>query len=278
MSLWFSESELGQVSYQYKIKNVLFSEQSEFQKVEVVDTVAYGKMLVIDGCVMITDVDEFVYHELISHVPACLHKDPKKIVVIGGGDGGTVRELIKHEEVESVTLCEIDQMVIDTSKQFFPDVACALDHPKVTVRVGDGIDYVKSLNDEVDIIIVDSTDPIGPGEGLFTGAFYQSVRRALKSDGVMVAQSESPWYGKDMLGRIQNNIRRGFKNIYPYIGHVPTYPRGMWSWTLASNHEIDPNLFDRDRFRRVSGSLSYLSEGGFGYAFSLPPFFKNKIQ
>jgi spermidine synthase len=278
MSLWFSETEQDQIRFQCRIENVLFSQQSEFQKVEVVETVAYGRMLIIDDCVMVTDGDEFVYHEMISHIPICLHKNPENVVVIGGGDGGTVRELLKHKQVKKVTLCEIDKVVVDASKQFFPNVSCALDDPRVDVRIGDGIEYVRGLHQEVDLMIIDSTDPIGPGEGLFSGKFYQSVASALKTGGLMVAQSESPWFDEPILARIQQNIRTGFKNVYPYIGSIPTYPRGLWSWTMASQEPIDVQGFDRQRFQAVAPSLSYLNEGLFLGAFCLPPFFRAKLK
>lgn len=278
MSLWFTEYDEDRMSFGYGINDVLFSGQSDFQKVEVVETKVYGNMLVLDGFVMTTDKDEFVYHEMISHIPACLHENPKRVVVIGGGDGGTVRELAKHDCIEEIILCEIDEMVVDVSKKFFPQIACALGEDKVKVRIGDGIAFMKTLENEVDIVVVDSTDPIGPGEGLFTGEFYQSVKKALRPNGIMVAQSESPWYEKDVLSRIQKNIFKGFDHIYPYTGSVPTYPRGLWSWTLACNFELDVNKPNIERFAKVKDSMKYMTEGRLSYSFDLPPFVKDKYS
>ncbi len=278
MDIWFTEEDENSLRYSYKIKKVLFEGQSEFQKIVVVDTVAYGKMLVIDGFVMITEADEFVYHEMISHIPACLHRDPKRVVVIGGGDGGTVRELLKHPGIEEIILCEIDEMVVDQSRKWFPQVAVGLDDPRVTVKIGDGIAYMAEQNENVDIAVIDSTDPIGPGEGLFSTSFYKSVSRALKPGGLMVAQSESPWYDTPILQRIYKNISGGFPHIRPYLGSVPTYPRGLWTWTLASMDPIDPDAFDRQRFAKVSSDLSYLTESGFTGAFALPPFYRRKLE
>jgi len=278
MDLWFTEEDSNAIRYGYKIKDVLFEGQSEFQKIVVLETEAYGKMLLIDGCVMLTEQDEFVYHEMISHIPACLHKDPKRVVVIGGGDGGTVRELLKHPGIEEIVLCEIDAMVVDECKKFFPGVACGLDDPRVKVKIGDGIAYMAEQTNSVDIAIIDSTDPIGPGEGLFTKAFYSSVAKALRPGGLMVAQSESPWYPPAILNRIHHNIGGGFENIMPYMGAVPTYPRGLWSWTLASNDKLNLKNFDETRFSEISQNLKYLTLGGVHGAFSLPPFYAAKLE
>jgi spermidine synthase len=278
MELWFTEQEQDHIRVSWKADDVLFRGQSEYQTVEVINTKAYGRMLILDGCVMITEADEFVYHEMISHVPAVIHKDPRVVVVIGGGDGGTVRELLKHKSIERIVLCEIDGMVVDACRKLFPEVASGLDDPRVEVRIGDGVAYMKELNQEVDIAIIDSTDPIGPGEGLFSGDFYKSVAGAMRPGGVMVAQSESPWYTKEMLGRIHRNISAGFAHRKSYIGAIPTYPRGLWSWTMASNTSFEPTQFDQQRFAAVAGSLKYLTPARVSSVFDLPPFYAEKIK
>lgn len=275
---WFKEIENGEIEYGYAFQNKLFEDQSKFQDIKVIDTLAYGKMLILDDFVMLTESDEFVYHELIAHIPVCFHKNPEKVVVIGGGDGGTVRELVKHDCVKEVVLCEIDGMVVDVCKKFFPAVAGRLDHPKVDVKVGDGMDYVRGLENEVDLMIIDSTDPVGPGEGLFTGEFYQSVSKALKPDGMMAAQSESPWAEAEFLNRIHNNIRTGFDYVRPYIASVPTYPRGLWSWTLGSHSPIDVDQFDYERFAKVEPELNYLSDAMVRACFELPKFYRKKLS
>jgi spermidine synthase len=265
-------------SIHFEVTEVLLNTKTDFQSLQVLDTKNLGKVMVLDDCVMITQKDEFVYHEMIAHIPVCYHESPKTVVVIGGGDGGTVRELVKHKEIEKVILCEIDAGVIDAAKKFFPEVACGLEDPRVEVRVGDGIAYMKTLENEVDIVLVDSTDPVGPGEGLFTKEFYQSVKRALKSDGIMTAQSESPWLEKEFLLKIKNNIAAGFDHIKPYIGSVPTYPMGLWSWTMASNVNLDSSRFNKERFSKVSENLQYLTTGMASNAFELPPFYRKKLE
>lgn len=277
MNQWFTEEEDNSIRYSYAVTQRLFKEKSEFQEVEVIDTIANGRMLIIDGFVMLSERDEFVYHEMISHIPVSLHSAPRKIGVIGGGDGGTLRELLKHDIVEHVVLCEIDAMVVDVSKKYFPQVAAQLDSPKVDVKIGDGIAYMHTLDKEFDVIIIDSTDPIGPGEGLFTGEFYKSVARALKPGGIMVAQSESPWANSSMISKIHENLSEGFKFIKPYIGSIPTYPRGLWSWSLASQSEIIPSKLRGSRIEQVSPNLQYLSSDLAVAAFSLPKFYQDKL-
>ena len=279
MQVWFQEEIDPNQRFAYKVKDILFRGKSDFQTVDVIETEAYGKMLLIDGLVMITDKDEFVYHEMIAHIPALNHKKPEKVVVIGGGDGGTVRELLKHPEVKEVVLCEIDSLVVEASKKYFPEVAGCLDDPRVKVNIGDGLAYMKNHTpNSLDLVIVDSTDPIGPGEGLFTKEFYASVARALKEDGLMACQSESPWYSEEILKRIYNNVSGGFKNIAPYVGSVPTYPTGTWSWTLASNKELNVADFAKDRFEEIERKgLQYLSEGMMVGAFSIPKFHAEKL-
>jgi spermidine synthase len=277
MNLWYTEQEAELIKLSFRTEKVLFSGQSEFQKIDVVETVPYGRLLTLDGCTMVSDHDEFVYHEMISHIPALIHKNPKRVLVIGGGDGGTVTELTKHPGIEEIILCEIDGMVVDLCKQYFPNVARGLNDKRVKVNIGDGIAFIKKMKSELDIVVVDSTDPIGPGEGLFSRDFYKSVAAALKPDGLMVAQSESPWFSKEILGRIQNNILGGFTHKKSYVGAIPTYPRGLWSWTVAANVPFDPREFDRTRFNKVKTGLKYLTEGGITAAFEIPVFFREKI-
>lgn len=277
MSLWITEEDPQGIRTSFSTEKILYKQKSEFQDIEVVETKAYGKMLLLDSFVMITDSDEFVYHEMITHVPVCLHKAPKHVVVIGGGDGGTVRELLKHNEIEKITLCEIDALVIETSKKFFPAMAASMDNSRVDVRIGDGIKYIKELKSAADIIIIDSTDPMGPGEGLFSQSFYSNVARALRPNGLMAAQTESPWHQEKILKKISHNIKSNFPYCYPYIGAVPTYPKGLWSWTVAGRELFNPNDFNHERFKIVENSLSYLNEEVFKSCFALPTFFRKKL-
>jgi spermidine synthase len=277
MELWFTEQEQDHLRLGFKTSAVLFQGRSPYQTVEVLETKPYGKMLVLDGCVMVTEGDEFVYHEMIAHVPALTHESPRDVVVIGGGDGGTVRELLKHKSVQRVVLCEIDQMVIDACREFFPGLASSFDSPRVELKVGDGVAFMKEQREAFDLAVIDSTDPIGPGEGLFSGEFYRSVARALRPGGLMVAQSESPWYAPEILQRIHRNISGGFKERKSYVGSIPTYPRGLWSWTMAANQALAPGRYVDQRFDAL-GPLQYLTRERVRSAFELPPFYAAKIN
>ena len=253
----------------------LYSDQSPFQKIDIVDTVAYGKLLLLDGAVMTTDRDEFVYHEMISHVPMLAHPNPKRVLVIGGGDGGTVREIVKHPEVESVVLCEIDGLVVDACKTHFPNIAGQLDHPKVTVRIGDGVAYMADEAADYDLIIIDSTDPIGPGEGLFTEAFYRNVHRALKPDGIMVAQTESPFLSRQVIEKVYPIYHRIFRDVHMYTGHIPTYPSGFWTWAFCSKG-TDYRLTEEglQRAARIERTCQYYNTELHAASFVLPNFVK----
>jgi spermidine synthase len=277
MAEWYIETEKDQLQKGFLIHEHLFVGESPFQKVEVFRTETYGNMLTLDGCVMLTDKDEFVYHEMIAHVPVCFHKNPETVVVIGGGDGGTVRELLKHDCVKKIILCEIDQMVIDVSEKYFPKVAGCLRDPRVEVLVDDGIAYIKNLTDFADVIIVDSTDPVGPGEGLFTGEFYRGVAKALKKGGLVVAQSESPWDESGIPKRIYENMKGGFAHVKPYAAPIPTYPRGYWSWSVGSQTDLQEADFIASRFEHVAPGLSYLTKGKMVSLFEISGFHKRNL-
>ena len=279
MSEWFFENDSNKLKFGYKIKETLFQEKSPFQDIKVYETEAYGKMLVIDDFVMLTETDEFVYHEMIAHIPLCYYKkEAKRVLVIGGGDGGTVREVLKHKSVEKVVLCEIDELVVTASKKFFPQVAGDLDDPRAEVFIGDGIEYTKKHKNSFDIILVDSTDPIGPGEGLFTKDFYQSVKEALVPGGIVALQSESPWYKPEFLKRIQDNVSHAFPHVKPYVGPVPTYPRGLWSWTMASEDLSNFENPSIEKFSSFGKELNFLTETSVKNIFDIPPFFKRKLN
>lgn len=277
---WVYESEQNdELCYGYAINDELARVQSPYQRILVVDSKAYGKMLLIDNVVMITESDEFVYREMLSHVPVCNHRAPRKLLVVGGGDGGIVRELCKYREVQQIILCEIDQQVIDVCRQHFPNLTNSLDDPRVEIIIADGNSYLahQVAPASLDIIIVDSTDPVGPGERLFSANFYASISRALKPHGIVAIQSESPWAESSMLQGIYRNLAASFSDIYPYLAVVPTYPRGLWSWTLAGQQPIVPSGFNRQRFNDVASGLQYLTEELMVSSFHLPKFYQHKL-
>lgn len=239
MGLWFTEMQLTEegretLSLGLRIRNVLHREKSEFQELVVLESDHYGRVLTLDGVIQTTEKDEFVYHEMIAHIPMFTHPEPKKALVIGGGDGGTVREVLRHKSVEKVVLCEIDRRVCEVSQEYLPSIGGWLQDPRVELVFADGIRYVMERENEFDVIIVDAPDPEGPAVGLFEGDFYKSVYRALKEGGVFSAQSESPFHNQRLLGRIFRNVKQHFPITRCYLAFIPTYQSGMWSFMLGS--------------------------------------------
>jgi spermidine synthase len=239
MDLWYTEFQTPSVGITCKTKKTYHTEKTEFQDLALIETEQFGRMLVLDGTVQTTIEDEFVYHEMISHVPLFTHKNPKKVLVIGGGDGGAIREIIKHPSVEKAVLCEIDGRVIEVSKEYLPEISCALSDKRVEVLVADGIKYVQDNKGEFDVIMVDSTDPVGPAVGLFAVDFYKAIYEALKEDGIFVAQTESPFFHKELIKSVYKDISSIFPITKLYTCAIPTYPSGFWSFTMGSK-KYDP--------------------------------------
>ena len=236
MELWFSEPHTENIKMSIRVNRQLYSGQSEFQRIDVFESLDLGRFLTLDGYVMMTEKDEFIYHEMITHVPMAVHPDPRRVLVIGAGDGGVVRELTRYKDIEHIDMVEIDEMVVSVCKEYLPKTACAFDDPRLAIRYQDGLKYVRGCKDEYDIIIVDSTDPFGPGEGLFTKEFYGNCFKALKQDGMMVNQHESPFYDSDALAckRAHKRIVESFDISRVYQAHIPTYPSGHWLFGFAS--------------------------------------------
>lgn len=278
MDLWVTET-FNNVRLGLKVTDTLYSGQSDFQAVDVVETTAYGRLLLLDGMVMTTEKDEFIYHEMVSHVPLLsLRKPAKEVLVIGGGDGGTVREVLRHPSVERVVLCEIDRDVIDVSKRFLPSIAGQLDDPRVEIVVADGVQYVASQQNRFDVIIIDSTDPMGPGVGLFTVDFYRDVQRALKPHGIMTAQTESPISGPEGVQRIYANLRQVFPITTAYWGAVPTYPGALWTWGFCSNEVLPLLHVDPRAAEALASHCRYYNYGVHTGAFQLPNFVRELVQ
>ena len=241
MELWFTERHTPNVKFSIKVDHQLYSGNSEFQRIDIFDSKEFGRFLTLDGYMMLTEKDEFIYHEMITHVPMAVHPNPKNILVIGAGDGGVVRELTRYPSVESIDLVEIDELVVEVSKKFLPTTACCLDDERVNIYYEDGVKFIRRCENKYDVIIVDSTDPFGPGEGLFTKEFYGSCFKALKEDGIMVNQHESPFYSEDAaaMQRSHKRIVGSFPISRVYQAHIPTYPSGHWLFGFASK-KYDP--------------------------------------
>lgn len=275
MELWYTEKQTPNHGITTKISKTIHTEESEFQKIDFIETNQFGTMLVLDGMVMTTNVDEFVYHEMITHIAMNTHPNPKKVLVVGGGDGGVIREVIKHSSVEKAILAEIDGRVIETSKEFLPQIAGALDDPKVDVKVIDGIKFIHDHKNEFDVIMVDSTEPIGPAVGLFEKGFYQGIYECLKEDGILVAQTESPWFNKDLIKRVFKDIKSIFPVTRLYTVSIPTYPSGLWSFTIGSKKH-DPLEVNVDNIKEMD--TKYYSPRIHKSVFQLPKFVEDLVK
>ena len=261
-----------------KAGKVLFSDKSDFQKVEIFETDSQlGRVLTLDDLMMTTEGDEFRYHEMIAHIPMMHHKCPKSVLVIGGGDGGTVREVLKHKTVERVVLCEIDGMVIEACKKYLPTIACELDNPKVEIRVADAIEYIKDKKNEFDIVLIDSTDPMGPGEGLFTEEFYTNVKNSLKEGGIVAAQSESPVANKEEIKKMYNLLKKVFPVCSTYTSNIPTYPGGYWAWAFCSKDVKPLSYFAEDRYEDIVKSCKIYNRDYHNARFALPNYLKELL-
>lgn len=265
----------------FGIEEILYSGSSDYQRIQVLKTDTFGRLLTLDGLVMLTERDEFVYHEMICHPALNLLPHPRRVLVVGGGDGGTVREVLRYGDVERVDLVEIDGEVIRISREYFPLVSSALDDPRLTVHVRDGIEFVRQSEDATyDLVIIDSTDPVGFAEGLFGEDFYADCARILTSDGILVAQSESPFDDtfQRSIGRARTVLGRLFEQTHVYLAHTPTYPTGTWSFTMATKGLHPIHDFDHDRMARRTAAfgdrLKYYNAGVHLGAFALPNFAK----
>ncbi|MCD8024148.1 MAG: polyamine aminopropyltransferase [Candidatus Gastranaerophilales bacterium] len=249
----------------------LYSKQSKFQKVEILKSKGLGNILTLDGLMMTTVEDEFFYHEMIAHIPLCSHKNPENVLVIGGGDGGTVREVLKHECVKNIDLCEIDALVIEASKEFLPSIAGKLDDKRVNIYVEDAIEFIKNKKNLYDVVLIDSTDPMGPGVGLFTEEFYTNVKNSLKPDGIVTPQSESPFANKKEMKNMYLLLHKVFKTVLPYCGSIPTYPAGYWSFAFCTDSN-DNTIKDIRRAKKIeNGAKLYNTELHKG-VFAVPNF------
>lgn len=244
--LWYSEYHTPHVRFSIKVTEQLHQEKSEYQRIAVFSSPEFGRFLTLDGIMMLTERDEFIYHEMITHVPMAVKPDAKTVLLIGGGDGGAARELSQYKSIQRIDLVEIDERVVSVCKAFLPQTACGFDDPRVHVHYDDGLRFVRSLENTYDLIIVDSTDPSGPGEVLFTKEFYGNCMKALTADGIMVNQHESPFYAED--AKAMKDAHRRIVSVFPrarvYQAHIPTYPSGHWLFGFASKglhpiHNLD---------------------------------------
>lgn len=280
MELWFSEPHTPDVKLSVRVEKQLYSGESEFQRIDVFESPELGRFLVLDGFVMLTEKDEFIYHEMIVHVPMAVHPCARSVLVIGAGDGGVVRELARYPEIERIDLAEIDEQVVWVCREYLPRVSCSMGDERLHIHYEDGLKFVRRKENEYDLIIVDSTDPFGPGEGLFTKEFYGSCYKALREDGIMVNQHESPFYEADAMAcmRAHRRIVESFPISRVYQAHIPTYPSGHWLFGFASKRYHPVHDLDGERWLARGLDTRYYTPRLHQGAFCLPAYVEKLLR
>lgn len=280
MGFWFSEFHTKDVKLSLKVNKQLFSQRSDYQQIDVFETAEFGRVLALDGNIMLTERDEFIYDEMITHVPMAVHPNIKNVLVIGVGDGGVVKELTRYDSIERIDLVEMDEMVAEACRIYIPANACRLDDARVHIYYEHALKYIRKHEDEYDLIIVDSNDPYGPSEGLYTREFYGSCYKALKEDGIMVNQQGSPFYQEDAdaMKRSHGRIVNTFPISKVYQAHIPTYAAGYWLFGFASKkyHPIDD--MDEERWKGLHLKTKYYTTRLHKGAFYLPAFLEEVLQ
>ncbi len=276
---WFTEvaSEAGS-AFSLKISKKLHEEQTPFQNIEIYQTEDFGNLMVIDGFIMLSTRDNFFYHEMMSHPVIYTHPDPKTVWIIGGGDCGTLREVLKHRQIQKVIQIDIDERVTRLAEQYFPELCQSNDDARAELKFIDGIEWVKQAQPEsVDIIIIDSTDPVGPAEGLFSKDFYQDCLNCLDSQGIIIQQSESPLYHMQILGDMRKAMgEAGFSHLQTLFFPQCVYPSGWWSATMAAKNQL--TTFRSNDSANKKFSTNYYNSEIHQAALAQPEFFKRAMQ
>ena len=280
MELWFSEFHTPDVKHSLRVNRHLYSKKSDYQQIDIYDTPEFGKVLTLDGNVMLTERDEFIYDEMITHVPMAVHHNVQDVLVIGAGDGGVVKELARYECIQSIDLVEMDEQVVNACRQYLPENACRLDDKRVHIYFDNALRFIRRRKAQYDLIIVDSTDPFGPSEGYFTREFYGICYNALKDDGIMVNQQGSPFYRHDAqaMQRSHKHIVNTFPISRVYQAHIPTYAAGYWLFGFASKkyHPID--AFHREKWLKLHLKTKYYTVRLHAGAFFLPAFLEEMLE
>ena len=280
MDIWYTENHTDNVRLSFRIDRQLASVQSDFQRIDIFESVEFGRIMTLDGLLMLTEKDEYVYHEMITHIPMATNPGIRNVLVIGAGDGGTVRELCRYPTIEHIDMVEIDEMVVELSKKYLPFTACSLEDPRVNIHIQDGLRFVRRVDRLYDLIIVDSTDPFGVGEGLFTKEFYGNCFRALQEDGILVNQHESTFYTAyaNSMKRAHSRIKQFFPIALVYQAHIPTYPSGHWLFGFASKKYHPLKDFKPAEWKRRNIHTEYYTTNLHTGAFMLPKYVEELLE
>jgi spermidine synthase len=262
-----------------EVDHIVYHQRSKYQDILVFQSKTYGMVLVLDGIIQVTERDEFSYQEMITHIPIYSHNSstPKNVLCIGGGDGGVLRELCKHSSIEHITICEIDEDVINVSKQYLPSLAIGYDDPRVTVYVGDGFEFLQNHQNEFDIIITDSSDPVGPGSVLFETPYYTSMYHALRNHGIICTQGECMWLHLDLIQPLIQSIQQLYTTVEYAYTTIPTYPSGQIGFIIATKSD-DTTTYTTCRLPRrvpdptLQSTMKYYTSDIHTAAFALPAF------
>jgi spermidine synthase len=250
---WITDPGGDAFAHTYRVDALLHDERSAYQRIRVIENGDFGRMLVLDEAVQTTEQDEFIYHELLSHVPLCTHPSPERVLIVGGGDGGLLREVLRHP-VQHATMVELDRQVVDVTRRLMPAIpAKAFEDPRARLLIEDGIAFARDTREAFDVALVDSTDPKGPSLGLFSDAFYGDVARLMGGSGVLAVQSGSPLYQQDVIVMVRRNLAPHFRWIRTYLGTVPTYPGVLWTFTIGSQGRDPARLDSKELASRMTG-------------------------
>ena len=280
MELWFTENHTPEVRFSVKVTRQLFSAQGDHQRIDVFDSKEFGRFITLDGSMLLTEKDEFIYNDMMVHVPMAVHPKVRKVLVIGDGDGGVIRELVRYPQIEHIDLVEIDELIMEVCKKYFPNLTSGLDDPRVTIICQDALRFVRGKENVYDLIIVDATDPYGSGEALFTKEFYGNCFKALAEDGIMVNQHESPYYAQDAqtVRRAHKRIVESFPICKVYQAHIPTYPSGHWLFGFASKKYHPTQEFNGARWNALGLHTQYYNTRLHVGAFALPPYVEEMLR
>lgn len=278
--LWYSEYHTPHVRFSIQVTGQLHHETSSYQRISVYDSAEFGRFLTLDGIMMLTERDEFIYHEMITHPAMAVNPDIKTVLIIGAGDGGAARELIKYPTIEHIDVVEIDQRVVEVSREYFPQTACGFDDPRVHLHFQDGLKFVRRTENAYDLIVVDSTDPFGPGEVLFTREFYGNCYRALTEQGILINQHESPFYREDAkaMGAAHRRLAQVFPVSCVYQAHIPTYPSGHWLFGFSSKTRRPVTDLKAEEWNALGLTTRYYNTDLHRGAFALPTYVREMLD